>query len=253
MLVQDVLQWLDGFAPFDTCESFDNCGLLIGNAAAQVSGVHFCLDATPQAVEHAVQNGANLLVTHHPIVFHPLKRVDTATVQGSLLQTLLQHSVSVISAHTNLDKAPGGISDALAEALQLSAVTAADDYIRIGELPKALSVEQFSAYVAQRLHTVPRVLFAQHKQLHRIAVAGGAYGEGYEQVIACGADAFVVGEIKHHEIMDACARNLVVADASHYATEQPGVEALHRRFLNDFPNVISAAVEKQVPYRALPC
>ena len=251
MIVQDVLNWMETIAPFQSCEDFDNVGLLVGKADSEIRGVVFCLDVTEETVDLAVQKGANLIITHHPIIFHPLKRLDLSLPQGRILQKLLQHQIHVIAAHTNLDKAPGGISDTLADAIGLIRVQKTDEYLRIGELAQAMTIESFAKLVTNCLDMPVRVLYSQSKALRRIAVAGGAYGEGYETAVQNGADAFVTGEIKHHEIIDASARGLVVIDASHYATEWIGVKALYQRFLRESQGKLPAVLEEHRPYRVM--
>lgn len=250
MKVQDILSWLDKLAPFETAEGFDNVGLLIGDTDATVCGVLFGMDVTEALVQEAIVRGANVIISHHPFIFHALKRIDYTGPQGRALCRLTEARISVIAAHTNWDKAIGGISDSLASVLGLTAVSAPDDYLRIGTLSTPLSPDAFARTIGARLHLMPRVYQASDRLLSRIAVAGGAYGEGYELASAMGADAFIVGEIAHHELVDAFARGLSVYDAGHFATEWPGVKALFERFLADMPSQSGAAWlhHAQAPY-----
>ena len=134
---------------------------------------------------------------------------------------------------SNWDQACGGISDSLAHVLDLLDVENADSYVRVGTLPSPISAANLKELLHQQLGANVRCYPATDKPISRIAVAGGAYGEGYKAALAADADAYVVGEIAHHEILDACARGLTVCDAGHFATEWPGVKALHQRFLAD--------------------
>ncbi len=231
--VQQILDWLNAFAPFDTAESFDNVGLLMGDRNAEVQTVLFGMDITEALAKEAIERDAELIITHHPFIFHALKRIDYTGPQGRTLCMLAEHHINVIAAHTNYDRAPGGVGDSLAAALKLNAVESADDYVRVGLLPSPLALEETIAHVRQALHVEPRCYPASDKPVARLAAAGGAYGEGYEAALAAGADAFVVGEIAHHEILDACARGLTIFDAGHYPTELPGVVNLYMRFLAD--------------------
>ena len=110
MKVKDVLGWLDGLAPFDSAEDFDNVGLLLGDEEAAVRGVTFGMDVTEALVDEALAHGDGLIVTHHPFIFHALKRINYHEPQGRVLLKLTANRVCVIAAHTNWDKAPGGIS-----------------------------------------------------------------------------------------------------------------------------------------------
>lgn len=251
MTVQQVLDWLNALTPFESAESFDNVGLLMGDAGAEVHTVLFGMDVTEELAREAASAGAELIVTHHPFIFHALKRIDYTGPQGRALCLLARQRVSVIAAHTNWDKAPGGVSDALAQALGLSDIVRADDYLRIGELPSPLSPDAFAGLIANRLHIHARQYGAPSASLSRVAVAGGAYGEGYALAASMGAQAFVVGEIRHHELLDACARGLAVYDAGHFPTELPGVKALYERFLADMVQTdksVRAMLHATAPY-----
>lgn len=251
MKVRDVLNWLDALAPFDSAEDFDNVGLLLGDADASVRGVTFGMDVTEALVDDALAHGDELIVTHHPFIFHALKRINYNEPQGRALLKLTENRLSVIAAHTNWDKAPGGISDSLAQALGLTGVSAPDDFLRLGSLAVPLSPAELGALVRQKLHIGPRCYPASGAPITRVAVAGGAYGEGYALAAASGAQAFVVGEVRHHELLDACARGLIVYDAGHFPTELPGVMSLYERFLADATRSgwpVKAHLHFQPPY-----
>lgn len=251
MKVAQVVEWLNAFAPFDSAESFDNVGLLLGDANADVHSVLFAMDLTESLARKAEQTGAELIITHHPFIFHALKRIDYTGPQGRALQTLIQGRINVVAAHTNWDKAPGGVSDSLAQALGLRDIVSADDYCRVGSLPAPLSPEALSEHVRRALRIVPRCYPASDAPITRVAVAGGAYGEGYLAALAAGAQAYVVGEIAHHEILDAWSRGLSLYDAGHFPTELPGVAALYERFCADARKAgwpVQAHLHTQAPY-----
>lgn len=230
MKVQQILDWLNSIAPFDSAESFDNVGLLMGDRNADVHAVVFGMDITASLVDLAIERGAELIITHHPFIFHALKRIDYTGPQGRALCRLAEKQISVIAAHTNWDKAPGGICDSLAAELDLSDIVSADDYVRVGNLPSPMSADQLAAFIQNRLFMKPRCYADAKAVITRVGVSGGAYGEGYEAALAAGAQAYIVGEIAHHEIIDACARGMTVYDAGHYSTEMPGVKALYSCF-----------------------
>ena len=249
--VQQIWDWLNAFAPFDSAEGFDNVGLLMGDPEAEVHTVLFGMDITEALAHEAVQLGAELIITHHPFIFRGIKRIDYTAPQGRTIALLMQHGINVIAAHTNYDKAPDGICDSLANALGLAAVETCEDYVRVGTLPTPLSPAEFCDKIRNALRVEPRCCYLQNKTLSRVAVSGGAYGEGYEAALAAGADAYVVGEISYHEIADATSRGLVVYDAGHFATELPGVVNLYMRFLADAACSqwnVTAHLHKQAPF-----
>ncbi len=229
--VQTIYDWLDGIAPFTTAEAYDNVGLLVGDTAAEVHKALFCVDVTREAVQEAVRLGAQLLISHHPLMFGGIQRIEYAMPEGRVLQALLADKLNVIAVHTNFDKAPGGTGDSLAQVLGLEDVKATGDYVRMGQLPTALRLEALEALVRERLQSVVRRYGQGREPVSRVAVGPGAAGDGVEEAFAAGAQAYVVGEIKHHELLWATAQGLTVLEAGHYATEWVGIQALYERFL----------------------
>ena len=226
--VKTILSWLNEIAPFETAENFDNVGLIIGNQESEVRNVIFCLDITQQVVQEAVELGDAAIISHHPFIFGGIKRLDYNQRQTQCLTTILENKIQVIAAHTNWDQADGGVSDALCECLGLSQCVSLDAYVRMGEFKESMTVEKFEAHVESALQIRPRMFGFTGKPIKKVALAGGAYGEGIYLAQDKGADAYVVGEIQHHHLMEM--RTLGVVDAGHYATEWPGVKAMHVRF-----------------------
>ena len=238
--VQTVYDWLNGIAPFDTAEGFDNVGLLLGDAAAPVKKLLFCVDVTEDVVQEAVRQGTELIVSHHPLMFGGISRIDYTVPEGRVLYALLTNRMNVIAAHTNWDRAQGGISDSLAEALSLKEITPANEYVRVGTVGPPMSTAALLDYVKERIPAQVRSYGSPDGLVSRVAVAGGASGEFADAAIKLGAQAFIVGEAKHHELLFACGQGLLVIEAGHFATEAFGMEALYRRFqaeaaLQDWP------------------
>ena len=251
MKVRQIIEWLNAIAPFDTAEGFDNVGLLMGDPDAEVHTVLFGMDITQALADEACLLKADLIITHHPFIFHALKRIDYTAPQGRTLCELAARQVAVIAAHTNWDKAPGGVGDSLAAVLKLGDVTSADDYVRVGTLPSPMSADELTDFIQEKLSLTPRCYPADDKPISRVAVAGGAYGEGYRIAKSAGADAYVVGEAAHHELLDAYERGLTMYDAGHYATELPGVRSLYQRFLTDAQQngwSVSAHLHQKAPF-----
>jgi len=225
MTVGEIWDWIDRLAPFASQADFDNSGLVAGDPAAEVHSALFALDATLPVVKEAVEIGADLIVTHHPLMFDPVKRVRYDQPEGAVLAALLGARLSLISAHTNLDQAEGGTGDTLAAALGLTAVgsPASNPYIRIGRFAQPKTAGVFLAEIDRALGTHARLYGDPDASVGRVAVGPGACGDAYEAAAREGAQAFVVGEIKHHELIGAQLLGLTVYDAGHYQTEQPGL------------------------------
>lgn len=235
MTVQDVLTWLDGFAPFAAQEAFDNAGLVLGSPDSPVNRVYFTLDATLPALREANEWGAQLVVTHHPLLFGGVKAIRFDTPEGDVLLETVSARLNLIAAHTNLDRAEGGTGDALAATLNLKAVraTEGDPYLRHGRLSSAMTAKAFLRHVNISLNAKARLYGDPTTRVRHVAVGAGAYGEGWQAAAKADAQVYVTGEIKHHELLAANAAGLLVVEAGHYATEQPGIAALYHRFLSD--------------------
>ena len=230
MKVQDIYEFLGNKAPYDTCEEWDNVGLMVGGYDLPATRVLVALDATDGALDAAKAIGADLIITHHPVIFNGMKRLTA----DSMPYRLAAAGISAISAHTNLDKAVGGVNDVLAACLGLTDVqVAADGITRIGTLPEEMTADAFAAHVAAALDMPVRA--AGDKPVKKVAVCGGG-GGGF--IAACFglADCFVTGEVKHHEWLYA-AGHINVIDGGHYTTEVPVVDTLCRWLTEEFPDL----------------
>lgn len=244
MTVKDIYGFLQEKAPMDIAEGWDNPGMLVGDPHQEVTCVVVALDATAGAVETAQSVGAQLIVTHHPVIFAPLKRLAA----DSIPYRLAAAGISLIAAHTNLDKAAGGVNDTLAARLGLQEVTVAEDgYTRIGQLPTAMSAREFAAHTAAALDTTVR--YSGDITVATVAVCGGSGGNF---IAACAeqADVYVTGEVKHHEWLDAAGR-INVIEAGHYATEVPVVDTLAGWLNEAYPDLTVIPYRDGDPYSVI--
>lgn len=240
---RDILHYLEALAPAATCEEWDNVGLLLGSAEGEDACVLVTLDVTSAAVQAAVDAGAHLIVSHHPVIFRPLKALSA----DSAVWRAVQADVSVACLHTNWDKAAGGINDALAAALGLADVTVTSDGLcRVGRLSAPMTAQQLAVHTAAVLGCDVRV--CGEKEVSRVAVCGGSGGEF---IAASEADAFITGEVRHHEWLAAKEAGTVVIEAGHYATEQPGVAALAAALAAAFPALRVVPFDVTSPYRTV--
>lgn len=241
MTVKEIFDYLCTRAPLDTAEAWDNPGLLVGDPRKEVTRVLVALDATDGALATAEAVGADLLVTHHPVIFAPLKRLTA----DSIPYRLAAAGIGVVSAHTNLDKAIGGVNDTLAARLGLQDVTvAADEFTRIGTLPQEMSARDFAAHVADVLETPVR--YAGDRPVRTVAVCGGSGGNFIGGCVGQ-ADAYVTGEVKHHEWL-AAADSINVIDAGHYATEIPVVDTVAAWLTEQYPDLTVTVYRDGDPY-----
>ena len=222
----------------------------MGDENAAVRGVTFGMDVTEALVDEALSHGDGLIVTHHPFIFHALKRIDYTGPQGRALLKIARGGwASSPPTPTGTRRRRRGRQ--LGRGAGPFERHRADEYIRLGTLPAPLSPDELGALIRRALHIDARCYPASDSPISRVAVAGGAYGEGYALAVSSGAQAFVVGEVRHHELLDACARGLTVYDAGHFPTELPGVMSLYERFLADATRAgwpVKAHLQFQPPY-----
>lgn len=242
MHIQEILAFLETIAPVGDAMDWDNPGLLVDAGGSDTDGVLVTLDITPAAVKAAGKAGAGLIISHHPVIFSPLRRLEA----GSIPLLLARAGITAFAAHTNLDKAAGGVNDRLAELLGLRAVVTAEDGLcRIGELPETMPAATFADRVAAVLGTAVR--FRGDGPVRRVGVCGGAGGSELPDLLGQ-IDAFVTGEMKHHEWLAAAQAGVTVVDAGHYATEVPIVEVLAKRLREAFPGLRVTAFRDAAPY-----
>lgn len=217
MTVQQVYEAIHAVADFSLQMSFDNAGLLVGDPNATVTGAVLALDVTGHVIDEAVAQKANLIVTHHPVIFHPMKHVTADT----LVYRLIREGISVICAHTNLDIAPGGVNDVLAQKLELQQVTALppENLLRVGMLRRGMTPPELAYFVKQKLD-LPALRYCDGGvAVERVAVCGGSGGSELDAAIAAGCQAYVTGDVKHDGMLEAARRGITLIDAGHFGTE----------------------------------
>ena len=225
LTVQQVLDFINERAPFDTQLPFDNSGLLVGHPDNEVTGIHFALDATNKVIDEAIANGANLIVTHHPMMFSPIKCLTETNHEARLLCRLIRADISLISAHTNLDQAVGGCNDVLAQTIGLTDIQG-DGFVRVGSLPRPMVARELAAHISEKLGDVVRVMGDPSAVISKVGMCSGAGADEWPAAAAMGAQAFLTGEVKHHIALEASDAGIVMLEAGHHATEEPGIFAL---------------------------
>ncbi len=241
MTVQTVLDFLWELAPVKYKMPWDNVGLLLGRRDATVSRVLVALDATADVADEAAALGCQLVVTHHPVIFQAVGHLTDADPMTETALTLLERGIAVISMHTNLDCAPGGVNDVLAERLDLRNPAVLHDgetagLLRAGEVaPAALSV--FAAFVKERLACEGLRFVDAGKTVHRVAVGGGACADFIPLAVENGCDTLVTADVKYHAFQEARIRGLNLIDAGHFETENPVCLLLRDKLAAAFPQI----------------
>lgn len=220
---------LEQFAPLPLQEDYDNAGLQIGLTETEVSGVLLCLDVNEQIVDEAVALGYNLIVAHHPLIFHPLSHItDEDYVQRTVIKAI-KHSITIVAIHTNIDNAKGGVNFKIAEKIGLNNINFLAPKITnntesgsgtIGELTKPMAADDF-IIMLKHLFDTKTVMCNQllHREIRRVAICGGAGSFLLKDAINAEADAFVTGEMHYHEYFGH-EQEIQIAIIGHYQSEQ---------------------------------
>ena len=245
--VGDVLSYVETLAPRSMKMDWDNVGLLCGGRNRPVTKILVALDPFEGVCKEAVQWGAELILTHHPLIFSPLKSVTDETSIGRAVQLLCANSISAINAHTNLDCAPGGVNDCLARTLGLSDVQVIAPS-GVDELGRPWGLLRQGTVEAQLLSDfLPKVKSALNceglryvnggKPVHRVAVGGGACASELLDAVNAGCDTFVTADVKYNQFWDAKDLGLNLIDAGHFPTENPITALLAEKIAAQFPEV----------------
>lgn len=230
--ISTVYKYIDAIAPFETQMSFDNAGLLVGNADGDFENALLALDITPAVISEAVEKNCQLIISHHPVIFQPIKKC----LSDSIVYQLAQNGLTAICAHTNFDMAVGGVNDVICSLLGIhtAEVAQASAEFRIGMLSQAVCAKDFAKTIAEKLHTSVRL--TNHDNLvSKVAVCGGSGGDYYEEAFEAGAQMLITGEAKHHELLAAQALGFSLAVAGHFETETVAMPALAEKLRVIFP------------------
>ncbi len=236
--VRDIYNFLNDIAPFDASLSFDNCGLLAGNYKNSVSKVLLALDITTDVVKEAQAIGAELIISHHPIIFKPLKNISF----NSAVHLLCKFEINAICAHTNLDVAKEGVNYCLAKKLKINSLEPLcyeenQPLGLIGTLNESMSCTEFAQHVKNCLNCKGLRYTNIYKTIKKVAVCSGSGGDFVKEAYFKGADAFVTGEIKHSQILEANELKLAVVDAGHYKTENVIISPLAEKLKEHFRDI----------------
>lgn len=244
--VNDILSFIESIAPPYMKEEWDKVGLLCGDPDQPVTKILVALDPFEYVCDEAIRIGADLVVTHHALIFQPMAAVTTQNALGRSVIKLSRNGISAINAHTNYDCAPGGINDVLAEMLELQGISVISpkgqdpegrDYglLRTGTFDATLP--DFLAHVKQKLGTPVLRYVKGNDRVCRVAVGGGSCGGALMEAYAAGCDTFVTADIKYNQFWDAKELGMNLIDAGHFYTENPACRVLTDRLQTAFPEL----------------
>lgn len=248
--VGDILNFVETLAPRKLKMDWDNVGLLCGRPGREVRTVLLALDPFQEAAEEAAALGAELLLTHHSLIFRPCYAVNEDTPESRTILFLAERGIAAINAHTNLDFAPGGVNDVLAERLglrEIEPLPCAEQpgafLLRAGEVPEQ-TLEEFLDGVKAALGTPVLRYVSGGKKVRRVAVGGGACMGEWRQALAAGCDTLVTSDLKYNDFWTGRQYGMNLIDAGHFYTENPVVSALAEKLRAAFPAVSVKVSEK---------
>ena len=246
MLCSEIIQVIEASYPKSAALGFDNVGLLVGRADKETDKVYLAVDATDAVIDHAIAAGAGMLITHHPLIFSPMKSVTEEDFIGRRVMKLIRNDISCYAMHTNYDVlGMGALAGRIlelkdAEVLDVTMETdgAKEGIGRVGDLGKEMTLEECCVYVKHKLNLGTLKVFGDmDRKVSRLAVSPGSGKSAVSPAIAAGADALVTGDIGHHEGLDAVARGLAVIDAGHYGTEYIFLDDMKQFFGSRLPGI----------------
>lgn len=213
--VKNIYDYINSVAPFDLQEEWDNAGFLTGDFRKEVKRVVMSLDPTKEVCDFAASVHADLLLTHHPLIFKGIREL----IKGSAAYTLVQNDIAHIAAHTNFDVSDCGINFNLAKLLKLENVSKIDgSFLVKGDLPSAMSIDDLTQYISDMLDCSGIRYTDTDKLIKTVALGGGACEEYIEIAEPC-SDCFITGDLKYHQMLDAKERDYVLVSAGHFETE----------------------------------
>lgn len=236
--VKDIVSILEKKYPKNNAENWDNVGLLVGKLNQEVRKIQFSIDATENAIENAVKNGADMIITHHPMIFKPIKSVTTMDILGKKIIKLIENKKSLYAMHTNLDSSKGGLNDYILHLLDVKEskiidVNETDNEAGIGRiytLSERVTLEKYAEFIKKKLKikNIRVICENKEKSIRKIALINGSGMSYWRKVKSLGADLFITGDVGYHEALDAKEAGINIFDIGHFESENCFVELLSK-------------------------
>ena len=244
MKLKDFISWYEKLVPLELQEDFDNSGIQFGNLNREINKILISLDLDDNCLNRAIREKYDLIFTHHPVIFHPLKNIiEQKNSVNTRLISAIKNEICIYSSHTNLDSVEFGVSDALAKQLGLINPKILDSHKNNTGYGKYSDIEEdfaenFICDLKNKLNLESVIVYGNtNRKIKRIAVLGGSGGHFIENCIDTNCDVFVSSEFKHDEQIDAQDNNLILIDIGHYESEKFILEPLRQTIQKSFPDV----------------
>lgn len=242
MTVYELNRYMNIRIPRELSCAWDNDGLMCcPDGSREVKKVLFCMDVTPEAIDFAIENGYDLIISHHPLIFKGVKSVSGDFGIPSRIIKLIKNDVSVMSFHTRFDAVEGGVNDALSEIFGLTDVEIVEcdgaPLMRVGNLEDEMDIEHFVTIVSEKLGCEHLNFASNDGKVHRLAVVGGGGGSYIKDAYLAGADTYLSGEIGYHNLTDCKDNHINLIEAGHFFTENPALKNLASFVLDADPSI----------------
>ena len=225
MTTKEIVNIIESEYPKFSQEIWDNSGLLIDNDNAKINGILICFDITEDTINEAIERNCNFIISHHPLFFSGLKRIDFSTSEGKIVELLIKNDIAVYAAHTNMDAAENGINQRLAQMFELQDIQVLEPVDetcgigRFGDLKEKMSIEDFGELVKEKLNT-PFVRACGGGEIKKLAICSGSGGDYFKLAKENSCDALLTGDVKYHDALDAVSCGISLIDAGHFPTEK---------------------------------
>lgn len=239
MNLVDIIKFFEIKYPKDLAYEWDNVGLQVGTLNLKAKKVLVSLDVTKDVVKEAIRLKANMILSHHPLMFSPVKTIIFDAPKGWMIKNLIKHNITVYSAHTNYDVADGGMNDTMAKALEIKnpkLLDLNDEIGRYGDIDP-LPFDDFIAYIKKRLNLdVVKVIGRDDRTIKTIGISGGSGSKHMYQAKMRGCDAYLTGDVTYHTALDAISLGLTMIDIGHHA-EKIFVSTITQELSSEFPEI----------------
>lgn len=260
MQCREIIRCLEVLSPVRYAAGWDNVGLLLGREDKDVKKVMLAVDATEEVIDRAITWGADMLITHHPLIFKPLKRICAEDFIGKRVLNLLQEDICYYAMHTNFDVM--GMADAAADKIglkdrQVLEVTYEDSmnkegYGRYGRLPKSMTLEECAYFVKETFGIEAVSVYGElDKNVEIAAISPGSVKSVVENAVASGVDVLISGDFDHHTGLDLVARDVAVIDAGHYGLEKIFVPYMKEYLTKQLPQLMVETEKEKCPYKII--
>ena len=260
MKAYELIEWLNEHHPQKFAEEWDNVGLLVGDDQKEISHVFLVLDLTEPVLDEAVAAGADMILTHHPMIFSGIKKINNHSFTGRKILTLIQKGIVYYAMHTNYDVL--GMADLSADYTKMHDTTVlsvteeregeVQGFGRVGKLPREMTLREYAQLVKESLKLNDVKVYGNLDSMVKCAaVCTGSGKSMIKDVIKAGADVYVTGDIDHHTGIDTVAQGLALIDAGHYGTEYIFMDAMKKELTQAFPELKISCAEVKSPYTIL--